>query len=699
MFSADKKTNVILLEWIAFSWVLAIILRDTFISLLAIIPNNLVVFILSAIILISILIIAFDSILYFRHIPLKLYYLSVCFLLYFCIVFKPSYLPLWINVIALIICFWIAIQIIRGIWTQKKWRYVYQFDLISNVKYLLIIWQIIIMLDIIDTIGYNPAYSFFIIPTIVFMILVYKYDSKKITIKIFYSIYFVNLFLICLYDYLIWSDFFKHFPVLLMLPICYNLNKQLHKKKTIIFLAIIAAFFELFAILRIIRFIPESMNPYIAIIGLILNIIVAIALFVKTEKKDIRKIILPFTGVYTQEDIYEQVTAYLRYIDDNKFLYGPAIIKAVEYADIGGNIVDLIKEKAESNDTIFIKVSVKKLPVLLNMLRNIIWFVTRHWRAFAAIMLLMIWVPITSPGAYNFLSSSLANHGKISILLETVYYANSYGIKMLNDLSDNKDITENESFTSYIARIMSDRAERYLYEGNTDLSIEALSISLFYKNDYDTLYKRFDTNYFANNYYATVEDIIALLQFSESENDREHLIDTKSFLSLYHGYYETALIAAQTLNSEFPSIENDAWVGACLIGNGKPREAVRILNYCIEIDESLPYWAYRMRGIAYISLVENGEYDYLDNAKNDILTAYNGSKSLYNILAYARLCLLLEDYIQAIILIENAIDINENSGKVYYWLSRYYHQIQDYENSEIALKKSRDLHYIGNGEY
>ncbi|MDR0898466.1 MAG: hypothetical protein LBN04_11510 [Oscillospiraceae bacterium] len=702
MFSAHKKSNIIIVEIIAFYIISALFLRDLTIALLAAIPSSYLTLVLSAIILLSIILVVINNMYNLSLLPPVIYYLSFYFLIVFCVVFKPTYLPQWVKIIAVLACITSSVQVLQGIWTQKRWHYVYQFELIDKVKMQLIILSMVLLVDIIDSASFNPIYFWFVIAVIILGLLGFGFDRKKVTIKFFCFLYVVAVISMCIYHHLIWENFFRFLSNMLTLPVAYYLHKNLCKRKAVFLLTVIVAYNELFIYIQLFNFLPDNINMAISIIGLGLNIIAGLAVFIQIRRKSDRELLSKFVGIYTPELMIEQVVSYIDNKEKSDDLFGSSIIKAVEYA--GQNVFDdkltyRIREKVLLSDNIFTSVTVKELPKILGWLRHQFWFIKLHWRAFVSILIIVVYLPATYPGIHNFLTRFLSDKGKVSAVFQTVYYAQNYSIQKLNEISNGDDISNGESFSHYIARIYENKADEYMVDEEIGLQIQALSLSLYFEYDYDTLYKRFRAFDYTDNYYEAAKDISSLLLFEESKSDREYLLLKRSSLSLLNGYYEAALIDAQILGTEYSSVKNEAWIGACLIGYGDLNEGIGILNECLEKDENLPYWVYRMRGIAYLSLAEKGEDEYISNAISDIMFACNGEKSYNNILAYARLCLYSGNNELAIKLVGDVIDADESNGRAYYWLSKCYNRMNDKENELLALKKSRDLNYIGNGEY
>lgn len=703
MFAANKKSNLFLLETVIFYVIIARVTCDLIITLLAVVPVNFVVLSLSMLVLLSIIFIVIEQMSGFTFLPLPLFCLSISLLQMLCIAFDPTYLPVWLKIVAIVVCIITSLQVINGINAKKRWYYIYQFELIDAAKLLLIVWYIIITIDVLDSAGFNIAYSFFILPITVMIILSYNIDNKKIANRFFVPAYILSLILICIYDYIVYGKFYEHVAVSIALPIFFLLCKQLLKRKTVFLFTIMNASLAMIVYLGIFNFFPDIMNSAISIIGLVIDAGALFVLFVKIKQKTIRAMLSPFIGNYSHDDIKEQMSSYTENIIRENAFFGSATVKAVEFAS-DNNIIDkasigVIRNEAELSDNIFITVTARRLPKSFDSLRHAYWFAKLHWRLFISALLLLIWLPVAIPGIHNVLSNFLAERGKISTVLESAYFANCYSIETIDELSSKKDITHYESFSQYIARVFKNKADEYQKNKRIDLQIQALSLSLRFDYSYYTLYQRLNAYCSINDYVDMMSDFDSLLAFEKHEDEKKDLVDEKSTISLYYGYYQAALDDARILSRDYPSTENDAWVGACMIGSGDARNALRILNSCIEKDKDLPYWVYRMRGIAYLVLAENGELNYIDNAKSDILAAYNGEKSSNNSLAYARLCLYLGNNAQANELIESVLQEEKDNGRAYFWLSRYYYSLHDYVNEFIALKKSRDLRYIGNGEY
>ncbi len=701
MFAAHKKSNVLIVEMVIFWMISALFFREIMISLLAAVPSGYIALVLSAIILLSMSLLVFDHICKMSILPRTIYCLSLFLLALLCIATEPTYLPQWVKGIAVLVCLLSSIRVIQGIWTQRRWHFVYQFELIGKVKMQLVVLQLVILLDVVNAAGYNPVYYLVALPVLLMIILALKFDSRKMPAKLLGLLYTAALLSICTFTYMEWANFFAYFSFLLPLPICFYLFKHLYKRKTVFLLSLIVAYNELFIYLRIFNFLSDTIGRAVSLIGLGLNIIAVVAIFVKVKQKAVRQLLSPFIGVYTLQNIIEQVIGYADQKESADELFGSSVVQSMEYAglkEIDGKTFDDIKDRAVQSDNMFTTIYLRKLPKFFDWLRSLFWFVRTHWRAPVAVIILVMYLPINYAGIHGALSRFLAERGKISTVLETAYYAHDYMVFELDKLSDGVDISGIESFSHYIARVFENRADEYFDAGKTELQIKALSLSLRFEYDYTALLSRLRAHDAANNYLKTIEDIDALLLFEEGREDREYWLDYKCTLGLYYGYVGPALADAEVLCAEYPSVENDALVGACMIGTGNIDEAVQILNSCIDKQADLPYWVYRMRGIAYLALTENGE-DCIEKAKTDIQFAYNGDSSRNNSLAYARLCIYLGDSSLALSLIEEVIQAEEDYARAYYWLSQYYSSMGDKENERVALNRSRDLQYVGNGEY
>ncbi len=702
MYSAHKESNIIIVELVILAMAAALFLRTLIIASLVLIPQEYLIMALSTIILISLIVIVIEHLSKYPIFPIYVYLLAIYLLLLFCIVLEPLYLPLWIRIIAVLICMSCSLRVIQGMWTQNRWYYIFQFELIGKIKMQSFITLVVILFDIIDSASSSPFYLFFIVSLVIIGIVSIGLDSRKMSDKLFCYLYLGALVLICIYHYLIWGGLLNYLSCIFMIPVCFYCYKHMYKRRTVLLLAIITAYNELYVYLKFLNMLPDAMNSYMSFVGLGLNFIAVLGMFIKVNQKHLRDLLSHYVGTYTSQHIIEQIESYMKHTENAGGFFGRPLIKSVEYAGDGifnKEVFESIKEKIELSDSIFETKTVRRLPIVIDWLRDVFWFIKRHRRIVAAIPLILIIILVGYSGIHTSLTDYLGEHGILSTFVETSYYAHQYSLETLQMISRGEDIGNNPRFPQFMAWIMKNRAEEYEITNRKEMQIKALSLSLNFEYDYDTLKNRFEAYSSTHNYADAMRDLNSLLLFNEADGERESLIDTKSVFSLNYGHYKEALESAHVLSSEYSSRENDAWVGACLIGNGRVSEAIQILNTFIEESESIPIWVIRMRGIAFLTLVENGEDDLLLDAIIDIEIAYEREKSLNNILAYARLCLYLGDNAKALELIEYAIEVEGDSGRAYYWLSECYSKSDDNLKAEAAMQKARDLNYVGNGEY
>lgn len=698
MFSADKESNILYCEIILLTYVISFLFKDIILCLITLIPSKYIIFYLSLVVLIAICLIIFNKISNYSLINLFIFSTCLFLLADLCICNNPSYIPKIIRYVGIAVSVFYSLSLISNLKSQNQWYYIYQFALINEIKYLIYIKCIILFIDIINSAAYNPLYLLFVFSIFLIILLIQK--CSKMNNKVFYLLFIILLILICSYSYFIYGNIIMYLDFIFLLPIIFLINNKLYKKRTVVILSFIEAFYQVNVIINALKIFSDDTNYLISILGVILNIFSLMALFVKIKQYNISNFFLKYSGEYSKEDIKKQIDDFTNDKKRTGNFLGGGYIKAIEYANsnLGTNFnIDIIRNEARQNDDIFEIVLVKDLPFILSLLRYVYNKLKIHWRIPISILILILYFPMKFTGIHNKIENIYENQNEISTLFEVPYYANQYTIETLEQLSNNEDINKYENFPHYIARIFRNKSNEYIDNNQIDLQIETMLFSLKFNYNYDTLYKLYKIYESNNYYYETIDCIDDLLKFQES--DKNYLLEVKSIISQEHGCYNISLDTAELIYTEYPSLENNAWRASCLIGIGKIDEAIDILNACIEEDNNLPYWVYRMRGIAYLTLIENGEINYLDNAKADIIFAYNGDKENYkNILAYARLCLYLNLNTQAKKLIDDTM-IKESNGQTYYWLSRYYNNIQDTENEKNALDKSRELNYMGNGEY
>lgn len=203
------------------------VLRTVAICILSFIPAKDIELYLSVLIFLSGAILFGGLVTGFDFFPLSLYVGAGSIIMTLCINFELAYIPLLVRVLCILI--YIATAVIYYfINDQKKWFYIYQFELLERAKWFLYIFLVAFLLDIIDTAGYNrPFYLLFILPILILMGLVYFIGKKKLSTKLFFSLYTVSLVCLSLYNYKAYGEFYRNFGYMLIVPAVFMLSHQL----------------------------------------------------------------------------------------------------------------------------------------------------------------------------------------------------------------------------------------------------------------------------------------------------------------------------------------------------------------------------------------------------------------------------------------------------------------------------------------
>lgn len=670
-------------------------------------PHHLLIPILSIIILIAITLVGLDYITKLTFLPATILYYLLLILSYLCVLNNPTYLPVSLRILPVAVCAMCSLFSINGIITRKGFYYVYQFELIDTIKAMLVVYYIVRIIDVIDCVSARGMeYAIFLLPYIPLFISCLKFQVERFNNKLLYCAVGFAILGCCIYDYIIYSNLFGNLADLSIVALMFFLRRQLHKRRTVFFMTAMVVVFNMSIYLEILKFFPKVLENVISVIGLIINIFILVLSFIKTKQMSIRKVFSPLLGVYTKKNILCAIRRYYELMIKNDGFVQSALVNSIEYAENNSlaNIENTIKEDIENrknseNKEIFDVVTVRRRPKLIEVIIDIIDFTRLHWRIFLSVLFIGIELIFFYPNINSYFSSTFKDNGIICIALDSVNYANEYSMQIVPQLSDKDSIDTLESYSEFSARLFKEQADEYKADKNTQLELQALSASLHFHVDYNVLYRRY-LLYSALHYYeATISDIDALLSMEESEYKKGELLDSRSVFYMYYSHYNEALSDAELLYELTPSNENNAWIGACLIGIGNYNKAIGILNPLIAEDPNMPYWTYRMRGLAYLSLAENGQLQYLSNAESDILYAYNSEETSNNTLAYAKLCLYLGEKEKAFDAIQSVIECDPQNGRAYFWLSKYYEQNNDVINKSKALDTSRLLNYIGNEEY
>ena len=188
MFLANKQAGRYLLEYTIFSIVTGYFLSDITMSIIGILPNKFFELAISVIILISVagFISSFISKRHFLPFSVELW--MMLNLVNYCVIHNLSYLPTPYRIMIVTLIAISAVYPICGIWREKKWYYVYQFNLIELIKCIMIAMIPGLFFDVVDSIYINFAYTFFLIPIVLFLLLCMSVGKSNINKALFYAL-------------------------------------------------------------------------------------------------------------------------------------------------------------------------------------------------------------------------------------------------------------------------------------------------------------------------------------------------------------------------------------------------------------------------------------------------------------------------------------------------------------------------------
>ena len=136
MFTAERKTNVYIIELMVYSLVVGLALGRVAIDSLSFIPAEDVELYLSILILISEATLFSGLMTGFSFLPSSLYVGASYILLTLCVNFEPTYIPLLVRLLS-ILTYIVATVIYFCVNNPKRWFFIYQFELLDRVKWLL----------------------------------------------------------------------------------------------------------------------------------------------------------------------------------------------------------------------------------------------------------------------------------------------------------------------------------------------------------------------------------------------------------------------------------------------------------------------------------------------------------------------------------------------------------------------------------
>lgn len=452
MFTAERKTNVFIVEWLAYSVIVGYALRIVAIDLLSFMPVEDVELYLSILILVSEVVLFSGLMTSFSFFPPSVYIGAGHVLVILCVNFEPTYIPLLVRLLTILTCIASAV-IYYCTSNQKRWSYIYQFELLDNVKCLLYFFLISFLFDVIDTAGYASFYLLTILPILILMGLVYFIGKKILSIKLFCVVYTFSLICLSIYDYRVYGEFYRSFGYMLMPPMVFILSRQLYRKRTVLLLLIANLCNFIPFCLNVFKMLGEPASLFLNWSQFFFNLTMVVAIFVKLPIKQLKQWLAPFSGDYDQKTVLLQVNSYAASNKVSTNFWGSSFIAAVEYANIKWSVnldLDSIKRMAAQDDSIFEEVPVAPMPIVFGVLRYFFNAVKIHWKVPAGLLLLVFCLTVTYPGIHR---ATLNLFQEPPLILEITYYADSYAIETLEKLERGEDITTQESFSQYFERI------------------------------------------------------------------------------------------------------------------------------------------------------------------------------------------------------------------------------------------------------
>ena len=129
-----------------------------------------------------------------------------------------------------------------------------------------------------------------------------------------------------------------------------------------------------------------------------------VATFIKLPSKRLKQWMAPFSGVYDQETVLWQINCYSTSRKASHQFWGNFFIIAVEYANMKWNVnwdLDLVKQIAAQDDSIFEEVSDAPQPIVFCVLRYFLNTIKIHWRVPTCFLLLVLSLTVTYPGIHR----------------------------------------------------------------------------------------------------------------------------------------------------------------------------------------------------------------------------------------------------------------------------------------------------------